>query len=111
ERLGALQPDSTAASTGLGLIALRARDSRVARQYFLQSLANDPNSVSTRQILAAIAEDGDPREGLRLCEGIQRLAPQTASHNDWPDGLQQDHTSRASKPSIPAALLEAGKGD
>jgi tetratricopeptide (TPR) repeat protein len=77
ERLRAMDPGSTAAATGLGLIAMRARDSNVARRYFLETLAKDPNSVLMRQALAAVAEETDPGEALRLCEEIQQLAPGT----------------------------------
>ena len=82
ESLRALDPGSTAASTGLGLIALRARDSKVARAYFLETLAKEPNSVPTRQVLASIAEETDPAEALRLCEEISHLAPETPGNDE-----------------------------
>jgi tetratricopeptide (TPR) repeat protein len=82
ERLRVLDPVSTAASTGLGLIALHARDSNVARRYFLETLARDPKSVAMRQMLAQAAEDDDPQEALRLCEEIKQLAPHTPGNEE-----------------------------
>jgi hypothetical protein len=82
ESLRALDPGSVAASTGLGLIALRARDSTVARAYFLETLTKEPNSVPVRQVLAQIAEQTDPVEALRLCEEIKRLAPDTPGNDE-----------------------------
>jgi Flp pilus assembly protein TadD len=82
ESLRALDPGSTAASTGLGLITLRARDSMMARAYFLETLAKEPNSVPMRQVFASIAEQTDPAKALRLCEEIRRLAPQTPGNDD-----------------------------
>jgi hypothetical protein len=82
QSLRAVDPGSTAASTGLGLIALRARDSGVAREYFLQSLAKEPTSVPMRQILASIAEETNPAEALRWCEEIERIAPQTPGNEE-----------------------------
>jgi tetratricopeptide (TPR) repeat protein len=80
--LQVLDPGSTAASTGLGLIALRARDSRTARQHFLEILAKEPNNVPMRQILASIAEQTDPAEALKWCEEIKRLAPDTPGNEE-----------------------------
>ena len=82
ERLRALNPGSTDASTGLGLIALHARDSNVARRYFFEVLAKDPKSVPVRQVLAQVAEETDPGEALRLCEEIRQLAPQTPGNEE-----------------------------
>jgi len=82
ESLRALDPGSTAASTGLGLIALRARDSVVAREYFLQTLAKEPTSVPMRQVLASLAENTNPAEALRWCEEIKRIAPQTPGNDE-----------------------------
>ena len=82
QRLRALDPDSKDASTGLGLVALQARDSNVARRYFLETLARDPSSVQMRQVLAQLAEETDPGEALRLCEEIRRLAPDTPGNDE-----------------------------
>ena len=65
ESLKVIDPGSSAAATGLGLIALRARDSVVARDYFLEALKKQPGDVVTRQVLASIAEKTDPVEALR----------------------------------------------
>jgi hypothetical protein len=51
-----------------------ARDSSVARAYFLDTLMKEPNSVPMRQVLATMAEQTDPGEALRLCEEVRRLA-------------------------------------
>ena len=82
ESLREIDPDSSAASTGLGLIALRARDSTVAREYFLATLAKEPDSVPMRQVLASIAERTNPAEALKWCEEIKRLAPDTPGNDE-----------------------------
>jgi tetratricopeptide (TPR) repeat protein len=82
ESLRVLDPASTAASTGLGLIALRARDSGVAREYFLDTLSKQPESVQMRQVLASIAEKTDPVEALKWCEEIKQLAPETPGNDE-----------------------------
>ena len=50
-----------------------------ARQYFLDALAVDPANVPARQSLVALdeMEGRDPADVVRLCEEIQRLAPET----------------------------------
>lgn len=82
-RLRALDPTSPAAATGLGLVALRARDTRLARQYFLETLRQVPQAVPVEPLseLAALS-DGDPRELLQWCEAVQQLAPATPGAAD-----------------------------
>ena len=63
---------------GLGTLAMQTGDWDVARRYFLEVLRRDPRSIAARQILASLEEASNPAESLRLCEEIERLAPQTA---------------------------------
>lgn len=81
-RLQALAQDSAAAPFGLGLVALRVGDLRGAREYFLKTFERDPNNVPMRQALAQATQETNPAEALRLCQEIQRLAPQTPGNDE-----------------------------
>jgi Flp pilus assembly protein TadD len=85
EQLQRLEPRSAIASNGLGALALMAGEQDRAREFFLASLANDPQNVPARQSLAMIAEPVNPAEALRLCEEIQRIAPRTPGNDECID--------------------------
>jgi tetratricopeptide (TPR) repeat protein len=78
--LRARDPRSSAALGGLGSVAMLGGDPEQARRYLLDAIAADPRNVSARQTLAVIDETVrlDPVEALRLCEEVERIAPQTA---------------------------------
>jgi tetratricopeptide (TPR) repeat protein len=79
EQLRALDPSSPAAPNGLGSVALLSGHPDAARTYFLEALAADPGNLPARQSLVALneRERGDPAEAIRLCQEIQRIAPDT----------------------------------
>ena len=85
EQLQRLEPRSPIASNGLGALALMAGESARAREFFLASLAFDPQNVPARQSLAMIAEPLNAAEALRLCEEIQHIAPRTPGNDDCID--------------------------
>ena len=84
ERLRVRDPQSTLALNGLGTVAMLGGQTTRAREYFLQTIARDPRNVPARQSLVVMneLEPANPRESLRLCQEIQRIAPWTPGNDD-----------------------------
>jgi tetratricopeptide (TPR) repeat protein len=83
ERMLAIDPSADQGTNGLGTVALARGDLRLARQHYLDTLRNNPLNVPARAGLAAVeARAGHPAEVARLCQEIQRLAPDTPTRDD-----------------------------
>jgi Flp pilus assembly protein TadD len=75
---------SAMARDGLGAVALLAGKPEDARTYYLSALALDPKDIAARQSLALIAEsvDHDPATALKMCQEVERIAPDTPGNDD-----------------------------
>jgi len=97
EKLRVVAPDSIDVTVGLGGVALAAGRTAEAKQYLNEALEKDPQSVPARRALALIAETQthDYAEALRMCQEVQRLAPQTIGNDDC---IRRNHARLASSP-------------
>jgi Flp pilus assembly protein TadD len=84
ERLRSVDPGSPVVSAGLGAVAMLTGQTELARRLFLETVQKDAGNVSARQSLAILYETEPVNhvEALRLCEEIQRLAPDTPGNDD-----------------------------
>jgi Flp pilus assembly protein TadD len=76
-QLGAVDPESPHASTGLGVVAILEDRVREGRAHFSNALEKNPSDSLVRQLLALTNGTLDPERTAALCGELARLAPAT----------------------------------
>ena len=82
EQMQERDPNSPVPFTGLGAIAMLKGDSAQATRLFREALEKDPFSIPARQGLARLLAADHPAEALRLCEEVERIAPNSTAYDE-----------------------------